>query len=66
MTKTTTEVDHELHLDQMNRARRRLMGTENCEDGKTSIAECTEHYCIVSGRCSLAAQDYESRKEGKL
>ena len=66
MTKTTTDVDHELRLDQMNRARRRLMGTENCEDGKTSIAECTESYCQITGRCSLSMQDYTNRKEGKL
>lgn len=61
-----TEAEHALALDQMNRARRRLMGTENCEDGKTSIAECTESYCQITGRCSLSMQDYTNRKEGKL
>lgn len=66
MTKTTTEIDHELRLDQMNRSRRRLMGIDTCEDGKTFIAECTEHYCVISGRCSLAMQDFNARKEGKL
>lgn len=66
MTKTTTEIDHELRLDQMNRSRRRLMGINDCENGRNSIAECTEHYCKVSGRCSLAMQDYTARKEGKL
>jgi hypothetical protein len=66
MIKTTTEVDHELRLDQMNRARRRLTGIDTCDDGKTAIAECTEHYCKVSGRCALAMADFTQRKEGKL
>jgi hypothetical protein len=66
MTKTTTEVDHELRLDQMNRARRRLVGIDRCDDGKTLIANCTEAACRISGVCGLARADYTNRKEGKL